>query len=481
MSNSSNFYNKVKVTIEKYKMVNKGQIVLIGLSGGADSVALLEVLCHFSKEYQSRIVIAHLNHCLRGEESDNDEQLAIALAQKYGCEIVVESADVKAYCEKNKLCLEDGARELRYSFFERVAKEKKVNRIAVAHHQDDNIETFLMRVIRGSGVKGLSGIPYIRALGEFLIVRPFLDVSRKDIMQFIQDKGLVYREDASNKENDMTRNKVRNILIPMLEKEYNPSLKKSIVGEISSLAAVNDFVQLKAQMDFKKAVAKVSDTEFNIVCKNIKALPYALQLEIIRKTLFKFGNNVKRQHIMAVHDLINNKESGKKLVLDGGLRVIKVYDFVRLSKNENTSQGFTASTRVPGVVSFGDWKWKATVLLFPAGEEIKAKKYPWAKWGSGKQIEIEAFFDYDSLKSNTVEFRTRKPGDKYQPMGMQYNKKIKDIFIDEKVPVDWRENIPVVLSGERIIFLAGYRPASFCKVTQNTKKILKLNLTASID
>lgn len=480
MTDSINFYSKVKETIDKYKMVNKGQTVLIGLSGGADSVALLEVLHHFSMEYQSPIVIAHLNHCLRGSESDADQELAIELAKKYNCEIIVESADVKRYCEEMKLSLEDGARQLRYSFFERVAREKKANRIAVAHHQDDNIETFLMRVIRGSGVKGLSGIPYIRALSEFLIVRPFLDVSRKEIERFVADEKLAYREDASNKQNDMTRNKVRNILIPMLESEYNPSLKKSIIGEISALSAVNDFMQLKTQMNFKKTVTKVAENEYNIVCKNIKALPYALQLEIIRKALFKFSDNVKRQHIIAVYDLINKKDSGKKLVLDGGLLATKIYDFVRLSTKQEDTDGFSAYTPIPGLVTFGEWQWKATALEMGSGTAIKPKKAPWAQWHSGSKVEIEVFFDLDCLESKEISFRNRKAGDKYKPVGMEHNKKIKDIFVDEKVPLNWREQIPVVLSGEKIVLLAGYRPASFCKVTSDTKRILKLRLTANI-
>lgn len=480
MTETKDFYSRVKETIDKYKMVNKGQTVLVGLSGGADSVALLEVLHHFSLEYQSPIVIAHLNHCLRGEASDLDQELAIALAEKYNCEIVVESADVKRYCSEMKLSLEDGARQLRYNFFERVAREKKANRIAVAHHQDDNIETFLMRVIRGSGVKGLSGIPYIRSLAEFLIVRPFLDVSRKDIEQFVADKKLQYREDASNKQNDMTRNKVRNILIPMLEEDYNPSLKKSILGEISALSAVNDFIQLKTQINFKKAVTKVSAGEYNIVCKNIKALPYALQLEIIRKALFKFSDNVRRQHIMAVYDLINKKDSGKKLDLDGSLSAIKIYDFVRLSTKEENNEGFLAQTPVPGIVTFGSWQWKATALEMAKGTEIKPKKAPWAQWHSEAKVEIEVFFDLDLLESNKIVFRNRQAGDKYKPVGMEHNKKIKDIFVDEKVPLNWRENIPVVLSGEKIILLAGYRPAYFCKVSSDTERILKLRLTATI-
>lgn len=480
MNYLTTFYSKIKKTIDSYKMVSSGQTVLVGLSGGADSVTLFDVLNYFSKLYGFTVVAAHLNHCLRGEESDKDELLSVSLATKYDCNIITESIDVKKYAKDYKLGLEDAARTLRYDFFKRAATEVGATRIAVAHHKDDNVETFLMRIIRGSGVKGLSGIPYLRVLDQFLIVRPFLDVSRKEILKFVKEKDLLYREDTSNKDIDMTRNKVRNVLIPMLEKEYNPSLKKSISGEIAALSAVNDFVQFNAQSNFKNTVIEVSENEFNIVCKNIKKLAYALQLEIIRKILIKFSANVNRKHIIAVYDLVNKKGSGKKLVLEGGLIAVKVYDFVRISFQNIKDEKFDVTATVGSETVFGFWNWQASLELTKVGKINEAKKTLWGQWNKGKEVSLTALFDYDALKSDAITFRSRKAGDKYQPLGMPHNKKIKDIFIDAKVPVSWRDNIPVVLGGEQIILLAGYRVADFVKVNKNTVNVLKLTLKGMV-
>lgn len=480
MNYLTQFYSKTKNTIDSYKMFSSGQTVLVGLSGGADSVTLFDVLNHFSKEYGFTVVAAHLNHCLRGVDSDKDELLTVSLAAKYECDIITENADVSAYAKANKLCLEDAARTLRYDFFKRAAKEVGATRIAVAHHRDDNVETFLMRVLRGSGVKGLSGIPYVRSLDDFLVVRPFLDVSRKEILRFLKEKELIFREDTSNKDIDMTRNKVRNVLIPMLEKEYNPSLKKSIAGEISALSAVNDFVQLKAAANFKNTVVKISDNEFNIVCKNLKTLSYALQLEIIRKVLVKFSSNVNRKHIMAVYDLVNKRSSGKKLVLEGGLTATKVYDFVRIAFAQIKDEKFTSTLSVGDSATFGLWNWQVSTEIYSISKIPEAKKSIWGQWGKGKKISLVVLFDYDALKSDNLTFRTRMAGDKYRPKGMRHNKKIKDIFIDAKVPISWRDNIPVLLSGNRIILLAGYRVADFAKVTNSTVNVLKITLEATV-
>ncbi|MBU1912624.1 MAG: tRNA lysidine(34) synthetase TilS [Candidatus Omnitrophica bacterium] len=363
------FPDKVKSTIRKYNMLEKNDRILVGVSGGPDSITLLHVLNSLKKEYSLNIIIAHLDHKFRGEESAADRKFCEDLAKKYNLEIMWEEIDVPGIAKEKGISPEEAARLARYDFFKRAAKEKNIDKIAVGHTRDDQAETVLMRVIRGAGMKGLGGISPVKEmmgneahpgsspgfLGRnterplpirnlkgvvlwprmYKIIRPLIEVSRKDVEDFIVETGLRFRKDSSNEKTIFTRNKIRLELIPLLEKDFNPNIKEVLSNMAENLQIENEFLSKYAKRKFK-SVSKIRQEQILIDSKKFKKLPEAIRKRVLRAALEELKGDLRRltyQHWKEIEELIDNRPVNSIVDLPAGISIAKNRGMLILSKS----------------------------------------------------------------------------------------------------------------------------------------------------
>ena len=317
--------NKIISTIKKYNMLQKNDKVLVGVSGGPDSVTLLHILHSLKKEYSLNILVAHLDHKFRGEESKADRIFCQELAKKYGLEIVFEEIDVPKIAEEKGISPEEAARFERYDFFKRAAKERGIKKIAVGHTRDDQAETVLMRLIRGAGMKGLGGISPAKEMQGFLIIRPLIEISRKEVEEFISGSGLKFRKDSSNEKTIFTRNKVRLELIPFLEKEFNANIKEVLANMAENLQTEDEFLTKYAKRKFN-SVSKIKHGEIYIDLKKFKKQPEAVRKRILRAALEELKGDLLRftyQHWKEMEELIDFRPVNSIVDLPAGIFITK--------------------------------------------------------------------------------------------------------------------------------------------------------------
>jgi len=319
------FLNKIKATIKKYNMLEKNDRILTGVSGGPDSVTLLNVLCELKKEYSLNIIIAHLDHKFRGEESVCDRKFCEDLAKKYNLEIAWEEADVPKIAKEKGISPEEAARFERYDFFKHAAKEKGVEKIAVGHTRDDQAETVLMRILRGAGMKGLGGISPVKDIQGYKIIRPLIEVSRKEVEDFIIENSLKFRKDSSNEKAVFTRNKIRLELIPLLERDFNPNIKEVLANMAENLQIENEFFAKYGKRKFK-SMSKIKQGEIFIDLKKFKKQPEAVRKRILRAALEELKGDLRRltyQHWKEMEELIDNRPINSIVDLPAGITIVK--------------------------------------------------------------------------------------------------------------------------------------------------------------
>lgn len=319
------FIEKVRRTIKKYRMLDKHDKVLAGLSGGPDSVVLLHVLLQLKKEYGLDIHAAHLDHGFRGEESREDRRFCERLAKKMKLDITCKEVDVPTIARQKEISLEEAARLERYDFFRQVCSKKNIRKIAVGHNKDDQAETVLMRVIRGSGMTGLGGISPVRDLAGLTIIRPLIETTRREIEGFTKENNLSFRHDSSNDKLIFTRNRVRQELIPYLEKNFNPNIKEGLANMAENLRLENEFLEKFAKRKFK-GMSRVKTNELAIDIKKFKKQPEAMRKRILRSALACLNGNLRRftyQHWKEMEELIDKRPGNSIVDLPGGINVIK--------------------------------------------------------------------------------------------------------------------------------------------------------------
>ncbi|MBR5816551.1 MAG: tRNA lysidine(34) synthetase TilS, partial [Anaerotignum sp.] len=406
--------------------------IIVGLSGGADSVALLHVLCGLKEEFQWEITAVHIHHGLRGEEADGDASFAEAFCEKLGVSCIVRKYDVKAEAEKRKIGEEETGRLLRYEVFRELAGVD--GRIAVAHHRKDQAETLLMRLCRGTGLTGLVGMAPVREN----ICRPLLFCSREEIEQYCKEHGLVWREDASNQEEKYTRNKLRLNVLPVLE-EVNPKAVEHISETAELLALDEDFLEQQASACYEDAKMDAPAGEVHLNRTKLQEMHPAMKKRALRKAMAEFlSADVSQVQIQALEDLLEN-ETGKSRDFLGGIRVENQYDSMVFSLEKEKTEGYC--------------------YVLPVGEEIfvSEKNMTVMAWLSEKyEVDSEdtKCFDFDKVRGELF-CRTRKTGDLIALKNGR--KKIKDLFIDEKVPRSERDILPLIVAGEEVLWAKGLR------------------------
>lgn len=428
---------KVKETISRYALLQPGDKVLVALSGGADSVCLLSVLQELSRELQLSLVAAHVNHGLRGQESDDDEAFVRKLCTERNVPLFVCRADVAALAKKNKCGLEEAGRNKRYSFFREIAEQEQLNKIATAHHAGDNVETVLMRLIRGTGPLGLGGIPCRNGN----VVRPLLYVNRTEIEQYLQENGLAWREDSSNKETVYTRNKIRHQLIPVLEEEFNPNFQKNFSEQIELYASGAAYLEKVVQKLFE-TLAKPVAGGFGFNCQDLRTENEFLVSMLLHKTIVSLTDN--RETGMTAVRLTKelSEHSHGEIQLGGGVMAQVCHGVLYIRRNLS-SEPFCYAVEPKNVFFVPG---QQTKLFFSQVETVP--EHPEAK---------QAYIRADALKGKKLVLRSRREGDCFYPVGMNGKRKLKDFFIDKKVPRFMRDTVPLLTADDEIVWVVGER------------------------
>ncbi len=464
-------------TINTHRLMKTGDAIMIGVSGGPDSVALVKILhtMNAAKGLRLRFVVAHLNHKLRGKDAEEDAQFVRDFAAGLSLPCKVKEVDVQKIADQTKCSIEEAARTERYRFFEEVAREQGATLIALGHTADDNAETVLHRIIRGSGAVGLGGIPIKRPLtpdSPIQIIRPLLFTWRKEIIQYLQDEQLGYRTDASNQETTYLRNKIRLDLIPLLEGQYNPNIKKTLNQLSRIFSENNEYLSSEAKKALKNATIQNDGERHVIDARFLGKQPKIIQHRVIQEVLNNLHIPLKEityEHYTTMLDGITKAGRMRRFQLPVKLRVWYECHRLHFSKEFPPKPDLPLlaeiPVRIPGTTSVGPLGWLSAEIL-----EIRDISPDVFKKTKTKYEEI---LDLECI-THPLSIRGRKHGDVISPLGVNGHKKLKELFIDKKIPVEERNAIPMVVMNDRPVWVIGVCIDNGVKVTAETKKILKL-------
>lgn len=500
--------------IQRQGLVQAGQTLVVAVSGGADSVCLLYLLAGWQKELGIKLHIAHLDHQLRGTDSEEDARYVADLAGQLGIPITIGRRDVAAYKVATGCSIEEAARELRYDFLANVASDVGANQVAIGHTRDDQTETILMHILRGTGTAGLRGLEPCSAMpcsngmplrpqrSNISVIRPLLELTRAETMSYCQEHQLEPRIDASNFSSSFLRNRCRLELLPLL-REYNPNVDQALLrlGEIAS----DDFsfIEQEAYALWEK-VARQEDNSIRLHKERISALPVALQRQLLRLAIARVSGStrdIEVSHVEAVRGLLT-KPVGKMISLPHGLACWGEYNEVVIANCSPTVgspfpplQG-ESPLNVPGETLLPGWRVVASIAQQGSPPSLRdvlstdegawrspecAEACPLSVTGGGARQSRQSFtaeFDFQQTGAE-LSLRGRQPGDRFQPLGMNAPKRVQDFMVDAKIPLSWRAHIPVVCSPQQIIWLVGYRIDHRVRVTEATKEILRLEFIRS--
>jgi len=440
--------------------------LVVAVSGGPDSVCLLHLLSTLKDELGLTLHIAHLDHHLRGKESRADAEYVRGLADSLHIPVTIGQADVKAYREEKKLSLEEAAREMRYRFLAEVAGSFGMDAIVTGHTQNDNIETILLHIVRGSGTRGLVGLKPLtpRTIGNrrVNIVRPMLDITREETIEYCRQQGLEPRLDSSNLEMSPLRNKIRLELLPLLI-SYNSNIGGALLRLSANAEDELYYLDGQARELWNKAVSKNGDV-ITLDARALAGVSVAPLRQLLRLCLEQLPAGLKDIEYCHIEDILSllGKPSGSRLDLPHGLVFWVGYDKYWLGKESELPCSYPQldgeyQLTIPGITELSGWHVVANIVhAIDNGDNG-----------------LVAYMDADVVGKN-LSVRTWKRGDRFQPLGMSCKKKLGEFMIDARIPRLWRRNIPVVVSSSGIVWLVGYRLDERFKVTSKTKRVLRL-------
>jgi tRNA(Ile)-lysidine synthase len=473
---------RVRASVQRQRLLESGSRVLVALSGGADSVALLFVL----RELEAAGVLtlagaAHLHHGLRGEEADGDEAFCAALTSRLGVPFVAERADVAAFARAGKRSIEDAARAVRYAFLERAAGALGADAIAVAHTIEDQAETFLLRLLRGAGTRGLGSIrprvrlPAAAPQARGWVIRPLLDVERAALRDYLRSLGETWREDATNRDVSLARNRVRHELMPVLESRFSPSAAVTLARAAALAHDDEEFLQDQAIELARRIVLTRERSQITIDTDGLAAAPRALGSRVVLQALEQLagGRPLSFEHV----DRVMRLGEGQAVSLPGqdAVRLAEVLTLrsrngrgsgppKRRNREDGTSFAFSLS--IPGEVQLA-----AAGLVVEARLDSGAGRH--SKWmGRGAEVGVAA----GGLEL-PLAVRSRRPGDRFRPLGAPGSRKLQDFFVDRKVARGERDTVPLVVDGrDRIVWVVGQSVAEDFRVTDPSRGVILLKV-----
>jgi tRNA(Ile)-lysidine synthase len=452
---------KVSETIRENRLFCQGDRVVVAVSGGADSVALLDMLS-LMRKLSLTLVVAHLNHGLRGKESDDDAAFVGELAGSYRLPFELQCVNVKEVSRQRKLSLEEAGRIARYEWFDAVARSCASKSIALGHHADDQAETFLLRLFRGSGTTGLASM---RLLSSDRYVRPLLQLTRAEILAYLERRGLSFRHDSSNDETLFLRNRIRHECLPYL-RTFNPAISERLNNSAEILAA--DEMVLEELINQRFPRLSRSDSDGVVLdLKAVRAELPGVRFRLYRRALLVLRGDlasIATTHLKMIDQLAHSSRTQGEQSLPGGLRVIRCYDMLHFLPAGMDPVSESWEIRIEGPGRFA----------LPDGGTISIRlTEPPVSWGSVPSF--RAYFD-----PATVPFpwtlRTFQPGDRFHPFGMGGTRKVKDFFIDRKIPLLLRRRLPLLFSGEELIWVCGLRVSESGRVQSGTQEVAEVEI-----
>ncbi|MBC2582590.1 tRNA lysidine(34) synthetase TilS [Clostridium sp. DJ247] len=450
-------------TIKKHKMFDEGDKILVAVSGGPDSVALLNILYRVKDDLNITIYAAHVNHGLRGKESDEDEEYVRNFCSELNIEFMSKRVDIDKISKVKNISCESAGREARYEFFEELKRKLGLQKIAIAHNLNDQAETVLMRIMRGTGVEGLVGIKPVR---DKIFVRPLINSTRDEIEAYCRENNLYPRIDKTNLEPIYSRNKIRLQLIPYIKENFNKDIVQGLNRLADSARVDNEYLDMISKEKYKK-YCDIS-TEKIIISKEAFLENEAIITRMLRLALYNFLGYLYNFEKVHIYDIIRiqSHATGKKINLPNNICVINNYGHIYILKNkkENIKSSQREYKLHIGRNQLDDIKLKVNIKLVNKQEIANINKQDLVK-----------YFDYDKIKENII-LRYRKDGDRFMPSGMKGHKKLKDFFIDLKIPKERRENIPLICFGNEIGWIIGYRVSEIFKIDKYTQNILQISV-----
>ncbi|MDD5541600.1 MAG: tRNA lysidine(34) synthetase TilS [Acidobacteriia bacterium] len=483
---------KVRLTLERHRMLQAGDRVAVAVSGGADSLALLLLLLEVSRKLSFAISVAHFNHRLRGEESDEDENFVRSWADRSGLKCFVDADDVRKYAAVKKMNEEAAARECRYRFLRGLVQTGEATKIAVAHTANDQAETVLMRLMRGAGMRGLASI---RPVVEGCFIRPLLEVTREEIEGYLKSRGLEWREDSTNRDIRRWRNRIRHEMLPQFQ-VFNPSVISQL-ARTARLCEMDDrFLTQVAREVFRDLGQRVPDhgipremeashSRSTLSCTRLLALDPSIRSRVIRFAIEEANGDLLRideVHVEAVEELMTQNQSGSRITLPFGLCIERVFDelhFFHPSKEGESNVEFEVELPIPGRVELA-----GRGLVWEAGLQDRSAWLCESRDVSGGQtLDAESFdaglmasFDYNRilarLDSGSLRVRNVRAGDGYHPLGARHWVKVNDLLSERKVAASLRESWPVLLAGQHIVWVRGCRESADAAPHPGSERIL---------
>lgn len=457
--------NSVRQTIKRENLIEKNDKILIALSGGPDSICLLDIMIKLKDEYNLTLYAAHLNHRIRGIDAQEDSLFCQKICKKNNVTFFVKNIDIPELAVQQSRGVEEVARDVRYDMFFDIKNKLGINKIAVAHNLDDQAETMLMKMFRGSGIQGLRGIDYKRKDG---IIRPLLDIYKSQINEYCDVNNLNPRIDKTNFESDYSRNKVRLDLIPYIENNYCENIKQILSRTANVIRDDYNYIEEVSKEHYELLVKNKSDDEIILDLPLLKNTDTAIQKRVIRLAILDIIgnlNNIENVHIVDSLSLLE-KSDGKIINLPKNLKAyIKNEDYVITTKNqENEEITYEYNIEINGKTVVNEIGLTVTTSVLPAKDSLALPV--------SKYIKV---FDYDKIVGSLY-VRSRKIGDKLSPIGLTGTKKIKDILINKKIPADTKYMFPIISDDEKILWLLGYRISENYKIDDSTQRVIRIQL-----
>lgn len=452
-------YNLVKQNILEKNLIEPGDTVLIGLSGGPDSVFLFHNLRELKEILSFNLYASHINHMYRGNDAQNDEDFVRELCSKYGIKLFVKRKHAGEYARELKVTEEEAGRMIRYSFFSENLNELGEGKLVVAHNLNDQAETVLQRILRGSGIDGLSAM----SLKRGNLIRPMLNVPKSEVLNYLHENNYEYCIDETNLHDIYGRNKIRLNLIPYLEKNFNPNIQNLLYRMSETMERDKKIIEKYIELKFNDSLLEKSNKRIVFDIKKLRVMDYGESGRIVRRAIQELkGNtvNVEMKHIDYAIDFIKTGNTGKKINLSEGFTIEISYDNFIINKN---------------VVNIPNFQYNIVLnnplYISEVGKTILLTVMDVSEFDRGDKNSMS--LDYDLVKGKLV-LRNRRPGDSMIPCGMTGSKKIKDILIDLKIPTEERDSKLIIADDDNILWLEDFRIHNSFKVSSSTNKILNI-------
>ena len=468
---------RIEKFIQKYHMLTCGDRVIAGVSGGADSVCLFLMLLELREKIGFDLIAVHVHHGLRGEAADQDQRFVEALCEQHRIPLEIFRVNLESIAKKRKQSLEEAGRMVRREAFDSVCQKYGGNKIALAHHQNDNAETLLWNLSRGTGLDGLGGIRPVN--GKF--IRPLLCMNRKEIEEYLAKRKQSYCIDETNAETDYTRNKLRHLVLPILEEQVNSAVVRHMNETMEQIWELQEYMQEQVEAAYQECVQEHFEKAcwIQIQQKSFETFPELIKKMVIRKGMEQVGGkkrDLSHKHVDVMMELMN-KQVGRTLDLPYEMHAKRNYEGIRLEKQRTYSFGeekkaeimqeCMSELNIPGETILADRNLKLRCKILEKPKNLSIKDIPqkiYTKW-----------FDYGIIKSSLY-IRTRQAGDTIVIDEKGHQKKLKNWFVDEKIPKEVRDSQLLLAENNEILWVLGHRMSQAYQVKQSTKWILQIEV-----